>query len=149
MGQYGMSLSELDSLIVALGRTKSKLALEPILEKVSLLDIESEFSHCRAVAMALEGLGNPAAAKPLAELLNKPGMTGYAFTNIEQATSKIPASDVDTQTRNRSLRELILARALFRCGDYRGLGEKILKEYERDLRAHYARHAYAVLRQQN
>ncbi len=149
MGQYGMSLSELDSLIVALGRTQSDKALEPILEKVSQINTDSEFSHCRAVAMALESLGNPAAAKPLAELLKKPGMTGHAFTNIEQARSNIPASDVDTQTRNRSLRELILARALFRCGDYRGLGEKILKEYERDLRAHYARHAYAVLRQQN
>jgi len=149
MGQYGMSLSELDSLIVALGRTHSKLALEPILEKVDQINTESEFSHCRAVAMALESLGNSAAAKPLAELLKKHGMTGHAFTNIDKARSTIPASDVDTQTRNRSLRELILARALFRCGDYRGLGEKILKEYERDLRAHYARHAYAVWRQQN
>ncbi|MFH1719156.1 MAG: FAD-dependent oxidoreductase [Planctomycetota bacterium] len=149
MGQYGMSLSELDSLIVALGRTRSKQALEPILEKVAPLDAASEFSHCRAVAMALESLGDTAAAKPLAELLKKPGMTGYAFTDIETAQSRTPPSDVDTETRNRSLRELILARALFRCGDYRGLGEKILKDYERDLSAHYARHAHAVLRQQN
>jgi hypothetical protein len=54
---------------------------------------------------------------------------------------------VDTKTRNDSLRELILARALYRCGDYEGLGEKILKDYTRDLRAHYARHAGAVLQQ--
>jgi hypothetical protein len=33
------------------------------------------------------------------------------------------------------------------CGDYEGLGEKILKEYASDLRAHYARHAGAVLQQ--
>ena len=147
MGQYGMSLSELDSLIVALGRTRDKRALKPILEKVKLLDAKSEFSHCRAVAMALESIGNPAGAKPLAMLLSKPGMQGYALTNIEQARSEVSANPTDTVTRNNSLRELVLARALYRCGDYQGLGEKILKQYAADLRAHYARHASAVLQQ--
>ena len=47
--------------------------------------------------------------------------------------------------QNSSLRELILARALYHCGDYEGLGEKILREYARDLRAHYRRHAQTVL----
>ncbi len=146
MGQFGMSLSKLDSLIIALGRTGDKRALKPILEKVKLLDAKSEFSHCRAVAMALEALGDTAAAKPLAELLRKPGMTGHAFTDIDKARRRTPRSSEDTQTRNNSLRELILARALYRCGDYEGLGEKILKEYSRDLRGHYARHAQAVLK---
>ena len=41
--------------------------------------------------------------------------------------------------------ELILARALYRCGDYEGLGEKILNEYINDYRGHYSRHAFAVL----
>jgi HEAT repeat protein len=147
MGQYGMSLSELDSLIVALGRTRDGRALETILEKVEQLNVDSEFSHCRAVAMALESLGEPAAAKPLALLLAKPGVQGHAFTDIDRASRGIPASATDTITRNNSLRELVLARALYRCGDYEGLGEKILKEYASDLRAHYARHAGAVLQQ--
>jgi flavin-dependent dehydrogenase len=149
MGQYGMSLSELDSLIIALGRTRDKRALKPILEKVELLDAESEFSHCRAVAMALESIGDPAGAKPLAMLLSKPGMQGYALTNIEQARREVSPSPTDTVARNDSLRELVLARALYRCGDYHGLGEKILKQYAADLRAHYARHARAVLRQKH
>jgi HEAT repeat protein len=147
MGQYGMSLSELDSLIVALGRTRDGRALETILEKVEQLNVDSEFSHCRAVAMALESLGEPAAAKPLALLLAKPGVQGHAFTDIDRASRGIPASATDTITRNNSLRELVLARALYRCGDYEGLGKKILKEYASDLRAHYARHAGAVLQQ--
>jgi flavin-dependent dehydrogenase len=147
MGQYGMSLSELDSLIVALGRTRDKRALKPILEKVELLDEKSEFSHCRAVAMALESIGDPAGAKPLAMLLSKPGMQGYALTNIEKARREVSPSPTDTVTRNNSLRELVLARALYHCGDYQGLGEKILKQYAADLRAHYARHASAVLQQ--
>ncbi len=48
-------------------------------------------------------------------------------------------------SRTLSLRELILARALFRCGDHEGLGERILRTYTQDLRGHYARHAHAVL----
>jgi hypothetical protein len=147
MGQFGMSLSELDSLIIALGRTHSKLALEPILDKLVHLDLKSEFSHYRAVAMALESLGEIAAAEPLAQLLSKPGIQGHAFIDINRARLETPDDPVDTTTRNKSLCELILARALYRCGDYKGLGEKILKEYANDLRAHYARHASAVLRQ--
>jgi hypothetical protein len=96
--------------------------------------------------MALETLAVPAAAKPLAELLKRPGMTGYAFTDIEQAKRGTPDSPADTSTRNQSLRELFLAQALYRCGDYEGLGKKILQEYARDLRGHYARHALAVLK---
>ena len=145
MGQFGMSLSELDSLIIALGRTRDGRALQTILRKAEQLNVESEFSHCRAVAMALESLGEPVAAKPLALLLAKPGIQGHAFTNIDRARHEVPSNPTDTVTRNNSLRELVLARALYRCGDYQGLGEKILKEYATDLRAHYARHASAVL----
>jgi hypothetical protein len=145
MGQFGPCMSELDSLIIALGRTGDERALEAILEKVDQLDVASEFSHCRAVAMALESLGKSDAAKPLAQLLRKPGVRGHAFTDIEDARQRTPDDPVDTKTRNDSLRELILARALYLCGDYEGVGKRILNDYARDLRAHYARHAGAVL----
>jgi hypothetical protein len=39
----------------------------------------------------------------------------------------------------------MLARALYRCGDYDGVGRKILEAYTHDLRGHFARHAKAVL----
>jgi len=45
----------------------------------------------------------------------------------------------------RPRRELVLARALYRCGDHQGVGETILRAYAADLRGHYARHAAAVL----
>jgi len=121
--------------------------LDPILEKVKQLDAGSEFSHCRAVAIALETLGDTAAAKPLAEFLEKPGITGHAFIDIDAARRRTPPGSEDTLTRNRSLRELVLARALYRCGDYKDIGKIILKEYARDLRGHYARHARTVLRE--
>jgi len=146
MGQFGPSLSELDSLIIALGRTRNKEAFQPIIEKLEQLDANSDFSHYRAVAMAFETLSDSNAAKSLAELLKKPGMQGHAFTDIEQAMHQTPTSQTDTTTRNLSLREIILARALYRCGDYQGLGERILKEYVSDLRALYSHHALAVLK---
>lgn len=146
MGQYGASLSALDSVIIALGRTRDKRGLTPILDKVEQLDAKSEFSHSRAVGMALEILGDSAAAKQLVGLLQKPGIMGHAFTDIEDARQRTPASPTDTKTRNNSLRELILARALYRCGDYKGIGEKILTEYAHDLRGHYAHHAQTVLK---
>jgi len=145
MGQYGASVGFVDSLVIALGRTRDRRALKPILEKVKLLDASKAFSHHRAVALALEALGDPAAAEPLAELLAKPGMSDHAITTMEEARRWSGRGRNDTSSRNVSLRELVLARALWRCGDHRGLGEKILKCYEKDLRGHYARHAHAVL----
>jgi len=147
MGQYGMSVSPLDSLIIALGCCGDKRAVGVIVEKVEQLDEKSEFSHCRAVAMALGEIGDKTAAKSLSELLNKPGIMGHAFTDIEEAIRQTPPDASDTKTRNASLRELCLAVALYRCVDYKGLGEKILKEYAQDLRAHYARHSGAVLKE--
>ena len=42
-------------------------------------------------------------------------------------------------------RELLIARALYRCGDWEGLGEHTLRQYTQDLRGHFVRHAQAVL----
>ncbi len=146
MGQFGACMSQLDSLVIALGRTRSPVGLKPILEKAGQLQSGSEFSHFRAVAMALETLGDRSAAQPMAELLRKPGIRGHAVTTIDAAIEANRASSTDTTIRNQALKELYLARALYRCGDYEGLGEKTLQEYLHDLHGHYARHAKAVLR---
>ncbi|MBI5396190.1 MAG: FAD-dependent oxidoreductase [Verrucomicrobia bacterium] len=146
-GQFGASMSPLDSLVVALGRTKSPLALKPRIEKVAQLSAESEFSHFRAVAIALETLGDKAAAKPLAELLQKPDIGGRAITSIQTALERTVAGGAENMTRELELRELYTARALYRCGDCDGLGEKTLKQFAQDLHGHYARHAQAVLGQ--
>jgi hypothetical protein len=145
MGQFGPCMSPLDSLIIALGRTRSPVAVKPIVDKVGQLGPNSEFSHFRAVAMALETLGEKSAAQPLAELLQKPGLSGHAVTTIDAALETNTRSSTDNTVRNQALSELYLARALYRCGDYDGLGQKTLREYSRDLHGHYARHARAVL----
>ncbi len=145
MGQFGASMSSLDSYIMALGLGGDKSGLQVILDKVEALGPASEFSHHRAVAVALEALRDKRAAKPLANLLRKPGMTGHAYTAIEDAAQGAQDTNV-THQRDISLRELILARALYRCGDDKSFGEEILRTYTRDLRGHHARHAVAVLK---
>jgi len=145
MGQFGQSLSRLDTLIVAMGRTRDRRALDAILRKAAQLDSNSEFSHHRAVALALESIGDPAAAATLSSLLAKPAMRGYAIPTVESARERTGMDPNDNVARSVSIRELGLARALYRCGDRDGLGRKILGEYSEDLRGHLARHARAVL----
>ncbi|MDF1752098.1 MAG: FAD-dependent oxidoreductase [Verrucomicrobiales bacterium] len=140
MGQFGGSISRLDSHIIALGKSgDAKTALPVIFEKMKTLDASKEFSHHRAVSLALESLRDPSGAKALAEVLAKDGMTGYEITEIEESKRQ--------EQRSEPLREIILARALYRCGDHNGVGESILKKYEQDLRALFAQHAHAILKE--
>ena len=138
---YFPCITWLDSYLIALGRTRDPRALEPVLEKLALLGTGKgrAFSHHRAVAMALESLGHAAAAKPLAAVLSEAGGAGNACTALDEA--------MQNRRGKSGQRELILARALYRCGDYNGLGEKVLRAYARDVRGHFARHAAAVLAQ--
>ena len=58
-----------------------------------------------------------------------------------------PLYNEDRGRRRRTgpLREISLARALYRCGDHEGTGEAILGEYAEDIRGPFARHASWVL----
>jgi hypothetical protein len=145
MGNYGPTTSPLDNLIIALGRTRDKRAIPVLIEKARQLTVKSELSHYRALAKAFESIGDPAAAKPLADLLQQPGVRGHAFLRIQDNIKRAPKTGSDNTTRDQSLRELILARALFRCGDYNGLGRKTLEAYSNDFRGHYATHVRAIL----
>lgn len=149
MGQFGPNMSRLDRLIYALGRTGDPRGTAPILEKVKLLKPEHAFSHFRAVVLALESIGDPAAAGPLAELVSQPGIRGHASSEIKDAIQRAKkwASWNATEPRSNAIRELLLARGLYRCGDRDNLGRTILQEYVKDLRGHLSRHAHAVLRQ--
>ena len=147
MGQFGTALSRLDQLIIALGRSRDPRAVPVILQKAKLLTVESDFSHHRAVGLALELIADRSAARPLAGLLTQPDMSGYVHDSVEEARRRDQedGSTVGVKTRRDSLRELLLARALYRCGDYGGIGKQILTQYTEDLRGHIARHAQAVL----
>ena len=142
MAEYAHLPTPIDALILALGAAGDARAVPPILAKLDTLDAGVTLSHHRAVALALERIGDPSAAEPLARLLDKAGMGGHAMRELE------PLYDRQRELRRREgpLREIVLARALYRCGDYEGRGEAILREYQQDLRGLLARHATAVLK---
>ncbi len=146
-GQYGPSYSVVDSYLIALANTRAGSALPALLNKINALDADREFSHYRSIALACETLGKKELAPALASLLNKPGMQGFACKDIP-AVKQAAAQSNPNLERDRSLRELFLARALYRCGDYEGVGKRILEDYAQDLRGHLARHARLVLEAQ-
>ena len=149
MGQFNRSVSWVDSYIIALARAKSKKALPVLLEKARQLDATREFSHFRAIAMALEGVGDQQAAKVLADVLAKPEIAGHAVS-MHQAATAFPVftsyqDKAGNEERTGVLRELAIARALYRVGDYEGKGEATLRAYAADPRGMYANHAKLVL----
>jgi hypothetical protein len=140
MAEYAHLPTPTDALILALGWSGDRRAVGPILRKLETLDEGITLSHHRAVALALERLADPTAAEPLARLLGKPGMSGHVMTTQEPLSM-----DVKQRRREGPLREIVLARALYRCGDWQGLGETTLRQYQADIRGLFARHAAMVL----
>ena len=98
------------------------------------------------MTLALEALGDPAAARPLAALLAKPGIGGHAMVHVSDISPAGGFGAGSGNERNLCLRELAVARALFRCGDCDGAAERVLREYAKDLRGVYALHATHVLK---
>lgn len=145
MGQFGRSMSTLDSLIIALGETRQPAVLPTILAKMEQLSTQHAFSHFRAAAWACERIGSAEAVPSLQRLLNLPGFTGHAVTTLRQARDTAVPDPEDVAQRNAVLKELHVARALFRCGDRDGQGRSILASYAQDLHGHYFRHAAGVL----
>ena len=66
-----------------------------------------------------------------------PAIDGYAVDSTWIAAGN--------EERSGCLRELALARALYRLGDADGLGERALRSYLADPRRVYARHAAELL----
>jgi hypothetical protein len=141
MAEYAHLPTPVDALILALGGTRDKRALPVLLEKLNTLNPNVTLSHHRSLALALEKIADPTAAEPLARLLNKPGMRGHVMSELEPLTNHPQKK----RRRLEPLREIMLARALYHCGDWEGLGESILEEYRQDIRGLFARHADCVL----
>ena len=146
MSQYLWSVGVVDRWVIALGNTRAKAAL-PVLDRLAAkLSGTSEYSHFRALARAYEAIGEAKGAAALARLLKLDGVGGHALRPGEVPT--IPGyGDVPTNgERSDALRELCVARALYRLGDADGLGRKTLETYAADPRRAFANHAKLVLK---
>jgi len=129
-----MSMSRLGALIVALSKCADRVAIPVILRKIQALDENSAFSHCRAVSIAAGTYKDAELAEALYALLQKPGMQGHAHVQMAQVIAAANSDPVETEARNQSLKELVLGRGLYLCGDHEGLGRRILETYANDLR---------------
>lgn len=145
MHQFGMCMSRLDSLIIALGRSGDEASLDVVLDKARMLFPEDYFSHFRAIAMATENIGSTKAADTLYAMLTMPGMRYHAVSNYTEARDMNVPNTIDVTFRNKALKELHVARALYMCGDKNGLGEETLMRYAYSLQGHYARYATEIL----
>ena len=153
MGQFGMSMSRIDGLLVALATCGSADDQTVLTRLAGTLATDAAFSHLRACAWAATTWARRhpttrgATAAALARLLAQPGMTGHTCTTLSAAVSSARQHPgiTDTVTRNDSLKELHLAVGLWRCGDQGGKAARVLEAYRQDLRGHYARHVAAVL----
>ena len=147
--QFGKCMSRLDSYIIALGNSKNEAMLSVILEKAALLRLEDHFSHYRAIALATEAIQSTQAAPVLTKLLRQGGLQHYETTSYSDAVNKVVPYIYDVSFRDKILKELHLAKSLYRCGDQEGIAQKVLRRYENGLEAHYARFAAEILAPQN
>ena len=143
LAAFGRRMSERDSFIVALGRTRSPHALEPLLGELAKVGAGTPPAHVRALSLALEALGDPRAAPAIAAALSKPGISGWARSCAAAVTPS--GGFCSSPESGRCLRELNLARALYACGDHEGVAKSIFEAYAADGRGVFALHACAVL----
>ncbi|MFW5845332.1 MAG: FAD-dependent oxidoreductase [Planctomycetota bacterium] len=145
MGQFGASLSPRDVDLILLARARAPDSAALMREALAALPADPDLSHCRALAIALQAQADPSAAPLLETLLQTPGIRGHHQHRIDQVAGTVSSDLCDNTSRDASLRELHLARALCACGDPQHHGRSILQHYAEDLRGHYARHARALL----
>lgn len=136
MGQFGMSMSPLDSMLFALAHIGGDK--EVILGKLQTLRYEHEFSHIRAICMALVHHPDARAAEKLTSLLRTYGATGHAVRRLRDVFTANREEWNDTECRNFQLKELYLAKALAACDPHNGEAQTVLDAYKNSLNGYYA-----------
>jgi hypothetical protein len=146
-GQFDSTISRLDSRIIALGLVGHGNAdvVKAIIRKAEQLDPDGDFSHFLAISMACNELRDPRLAPALHDLLSRDEVSGFALTDTQDVYAYADRTAGMKSIRNQTLKEILLARALYRCGDHNGLGRRILETYSADLRGIYAKCTSEVL----
>lgn len=142
-GAFGGGVNAMEGYMLALGRTKSPMAVKPLLKRLKAVTGKASVQAVRAPTLALEALGSPAAAEGLARCLRECG--GHAVTS---PTDLPPQGGYGLGPEaDNCIRELAFARALLACGDKDGLARRTFEAYAHDPRGVFSAHARAVLNQ--
>ena len=142
-GAFGRRGDDMDGVLIALGRTHSPKAMGPLLARLGKLTAASPVTDVRGTALAIDALGDAAAAPALAACLGQVGMSGWSVGDF-RSLKPLGGYGLGPESDN-CIRELTLARALWSCGDYKDTARKILMAYASDPRGVFSRYAKAVL----
>jgi flavin-dependent dehydrogenase len=151
MHNHGSGYSRDDSVILALGTAKETRALPALLERLGVLTAASPFSHFHSLSVALERIGAPEAAEALAAKLLEIQDDQRLAVSFAELEGKVLEDEGrrrdpnDNITREHSLRTLLLARSLYRCGDWDGTGLQVLQQFADGLEGVYAKYARDTL----
>ncbi len=132
-----------EGFMLALARTRDRRAVAPLLGLLSKVKPGARLRDVRMVMLAVEALGDSAAAEPLARLLRADGMHGHSVKGVCELP---PTGGYGVgEEYDLCFRELAIARALMACGDFEGLARRTYESYARDPRGLLSAHARAVL----
>ncbi|MCH2209295.1 MAG: FAD-dependent oxidoreductase [Lentisphaerales bacterium] len=148
--KYANTFGPIDRIIIALGYLKSADIHAPLLKKLDQLTLKSPLSHYKAACLALRMNKDKSLAEPLARFLKEKKLIGHTeiLSYYHNENNVYVRKGVNTKggtVLNNKFKELLVAALLFECGDYQGLGRKILKAYTKDLNGHFAEYAHHVL----
>ncbi len=151
MASHVSGYSPMDAALVSLADTGHPAAVASVTEWITRLTPQQRYSHFWAAAYAAQRLADARLAAPLAACLRMPGVAQQQVLTQHAMLARTPdASDpgakVDNTLFERSARELILAAALYSCGDAEELGRATLQTYTHDLRGVFAGYAARLLR---
>lgn len=140
---YGRRLSDRETLLVALGRTRDPAA-RPVLEaELGKLTAQSTPEAVRAAVLAADGYARSELAAALEDVLARPGFSGHS---VKRAADLPPGGGYGALPEVDACgRELALAHALLACGDPHGKARAVFRAYADDPRGVYALYAREVL----
>lgn len=105
-----LNVPEIDSVMWLMGIPQDGSAVPALVKKLEEYQDDCGFNRIRALTMALGRIGDPSAAKPLAEFLKRPGVSGHMDVGQDPSTILAPQF-------SKAMIELFAASALYRCGD--------------------------------
>ena len=144
--RFGKRLTNRESQIVALGRTRSACAIPVLGRELCKISQESTETAVRAVSLACEAMRAPELSPLIARALKLPGIGGQARRDAGELSPMGGfARSIGRAERSACLKELNLARALLACGDCEELARKTLEAYAADPRGVYAKNARLIL----
>ena len=140
---FGRRLSDRESLLVALGRTRDPSALPVLKAALGRLTEKSKPEAVRAATLAADGFARPELAEAIEGVLARPGMSGHS---VKSAADLPPGGGYGALPEvEKCQRELTLAHALLACGDPHGQARAIFRAYADDPRGVYALYARGLL----